>query len=66
MSIRILAGPSGIEPSTPAVGMLGDQPEWTHVWQRDGRIELQPLAQSICFRDSAEPSSVNPLLIGGA
>ena len=29
-------------------------------WRRDGRIELQPLSQSICFQDSAGPSPDNP------
>ena len=31
-------------------------------WRRDGRIELQPLSQSICFQDSAGPSPDNPPL----
>lgn len=33
-------------------------------WRRDGRIELQPLARSICFQDSAGPSPDNPPMFG--
>jgi hypothetical protein len=34
----------------------------TLIWRRDGRIELQPLSQSIRFQGGAGPSPDNPPL----